>query len=40
MYTIISIIGTLIRQFYLPNPYINYFANENIAIAFNLLEVG
>lgn len=40
MYTIISIIGTLIRQFHLPNPYINYFTNENIAIAFNLLAGG
>ena len=40
MYKIISIISLLIRQFYLPNPYIGYFDIELYADIFNILVGG
>jgi len=40
MYKIIHVISALIRQFLLPNPYINWFDNEIHADLFNILIGG
>lgn len=40
MYKIISIISFFIRQFYLPNPYANFFEIEVYADIFNIMVGG
>lgn len=40
MYGIISLIGMLLRQFYLPNPFTNLFPNQGYADIFNLFFGG
>lgn len=40
MYSITSFISLIIRQFFLPNPYINYFLDKNVADLFNLIIGG
>lgn len=40
MYSIVSIIGSILRQVYLPNPFINVFATQGIAELFNLVGGG
>ena len=40
MYVIISIIGSILRQVYLPNPFVNIFATKGIANLFNLVVGG
>lgn len=40
MYKFISIISALIRQFLLPNPYINLFSQEVYADLFNIIIGG
>lgn len=40
MYSIVAFCSLIIRQFFLPNPYLNCFSNENIADLFNLLVGG
>ena len=40
MYKIVNIISIIIRQFVLPNPYINLFENKNYADCFNIVVGG
>ena len=40
MYGIVSIIGGILRQVYLPNPFVNIFATQGIADLFNLVVGG
>lgn len=40
MYKFVSAISLFIRQFYLPNPYVQYFENEVYAELFNLIIGG
>ena len=40
MYRLISIASAIIRQFYLPNPYVNIIGNESYADLFNILVGG
>ena len=40
MYGIVSIIGSILRQVYLPNPFVNVFATQGIADLFNLVVGG
>ena len=40
MYGIVSIIGGILRQVYLPNPFVNIFASQGIADLFNLVVGG
>ena len=40
MYGIVSIIGSILRQVYLPNPFVNIFATQGIADLFNLVVGG
>lgn len=40
MYGIVSILGSILRQLYLPNPFINIFDNLSIADLFNLIIGG
>ena len=40
MYKIVSIISYFIRQFYLPNPYLNFFETEVCADLFNIIVGG
>lgn len=40
MYGMVSLISLIIRQFFLPNPYINCFSNKNVADLFNLIIGG
>lgn len=40
MYKIVSTASLFIRQFYLPNPYVQYFENEVYANFFNLIVGG
>ncbi len=40
MYGIVSIIGSIFRQIYLPNPFVNVFATQGIADLFNLVVGG
>lgn len=37
MYRIISILGGILRQIYLPNPFVNVFTSQGIADLFNLV---
>lgn len=40
MYSIVSIIGSILRQVYLPNPFVNVFSTQGIADLFNLVVGG
>ena len=40
MYGIVSILGSILRQIYLPNPFVNVFAIQGIADLFNLVVGG
>lgn len=40
MYGIASILGSILRQIYLPNPFVNVFPNQGIADFFNLVVGG
>ena len=40
MYGIVSILGSIFRQIYLPNPFVNVFATQGIADLFNLVVGG
>lgn len=40
MYGIVSILGSILRQLYLPNPFINVFLNQDISDLFNLIIGG
>ena len=40
MYGIVSILGNILRQIYLPNPFVNVFATQEIADLFNLVVGG
>ena len=40
MYGIVSIIGSILRQAYLPNPFVNIFASQGMADLFNLVVGG
>lgn len=40
MYGIVSIIGSILRQVYLPNPFVNIFTSQGIADLFNLVIGG
>jgi hypothetical protein len=40
MYKFISVFGSLIRQFFLPNPFIALFPNQQFADIFNLVVGG
>lgn len=40
MYSVVSLIGMFVREYYLPNPFINFFADANVASGFNLLIGG
>lgn len=40
MYGIVSILGSIFRQIYLPNPFVNVFASQGIADLFNLVVGG
>ena len=40
MYGIVSIIGGILRQVYLPNPFVNIFTSQGIADLFNLVIGG
>lgn len=40
MYGIVSIIGSILRQAYLPNPFVNIFTSQGIADLFNLVIGG
>lgn len=40
MYGIVSIIGSILRQIYLPNPFVNIFASQGMADIFNLVVGG
>lgn len=40
MYGIVSIIGSIFRQIYLPNPFVNVFATQGIADLFNFVVGG
>lgn len=40
MYGIVSILGSILRQIYLPNPFVNVFATQGIADLFNLFVGG
>lgn len=40
MYGIVSIIGSILRQVYLPNPFVNIFSSQGIADLFNLVIGG
>ena len=40
MYSIVSFISLIVRQFLLPNPYLNYFSDKNIAELFNIIAGG
>lgn len=40
MYGIVSILGSILRQIYLPNPFVNILPNPGIADFFNLVAVG
>lgn len=40
MYGIVSIIGSIFRQIYLPNPFVNVLATQGIADLFNLVVGG
>lgn len=40
MYRIVSILGSILRQIYLPNPFVNVFATQGIADLFNLVVGG
>ena len=40
MYGIVSIFGSIFRQIYLPNPFVNVFATQGIADLFNLVVGG
>lgn len=40
MYGIVSILGSILRQIYLPNPFVNVFATQGIANLFNLVVGG
>lgn len=40
MYGIVSILGSILRQIYLPNPFVNAFATQGIADLFNLVVGG
>lgn len=40
MYGIVSFISLIVRQFLLPNPYINCFLDKNVADIFNLIAGG
>lgn len=40
MYGIVSLLGSILRQIYLPNPFINIFNNQGIADLFNLIIGG
>ena len=37
MYGIVSIMGSILRQVYLPNPFVNVFSTQGIADLFNLV---
>lgn len=40
MYGIVSILESILRQIYLPNPFVNILPNPGIADFFNLVAVG
>lgn len=40
MYGIVSILGSIFRQIYLPNPFVNVFATQGIANLFNFVVGG
>lgn len=40
MYSIASFVSLIVRQFLLPNPYLNYFPDKNIAELFNIIAGG
>ncbi len=40
MYGIFSILGSIFRQIYLPNPFVNMFSTQGIADLFNLVAGG
>lgn len=40
MYSIVSFVSLIVRQFLLPNPYLNYFPDKNIAELFNIIAGG
>lgn len=40
MYGVISLLGSILRQMYLPNPFMNIFDNQGIADLFNLVIGG
>ena len=40
MYGIVSIFGSIFRQIYLPNPFVNVFVTQGIADLFNLVVGG
>lgn len=40
MYAIVSILGSILREVYLPNPFVNIFAAQGIADLFNLVIGG
>lgn len=40
MYSIVSFISLIVRQFLLPNPYLNYFSVKNIAELFDIIAGG
>lgn len=40
MYGIVSILGSILRQIYLPNPFVNVFATQGIADLFNFVVGG
>ena len=40
MYNLIAFLSAIIREFYLPNPYINFFNSEGLAELFNIFVGG
>ena len=40
MYKLIAFLSAIIREFYLPNPYINFFNSEGLAELFNIFVGG
>lgn len=40
MYGIVSVLGSILRQIYLPNPFLNLFTSQGIADLFNLIVGG
>ena len=40
MYGIVSVLGSLLRQLFLPNPFINIFTSQGMAYLFNLIIGG